>query len=281
VMSKANNLSGVLRVAAMDAAISFPSFVLFPHEKGACNSQDRAEVKRRLALWGAGEVESLATLARASMLMRAFTSGATTRPTSTQRAKALIHKGQFSRAAMLADSFGVAPASSEKYHALNLMHHAPGGFLYEDLVELFGEPKPVEATASAPNIGVDKVRECIAAALPVTSPHRDGWRMEHLEALARDHAFAATLATFISNIATRNVPSVTADYLTSATIVALLKKSEEDTQAFVAIVADPRLQCILPLYDMSNTYKEGELWFFDEEGNLTHNQASRRGVRQG
>jgi hypothetical protein len=48
-----------------------------------------------------------------------------------------------------------------------------------------------------------------------------------------------------------------------------------------AIVADPRLHCILPLYDMLYTNREGGLWFFDEEGNLTHNQASRKGVRQG
>ena len=47
------------------------------------------------------------------------------------------------------------------------------------------------------------------------------------------------------------------------------------------IVADPRLYCIIPLYDMLYTDKEGELWFFDEEGNLTHNHASRRGVRKG
>jgi len=118
VMSKANNLSSVLRVAAMDAVMSFPSLVLFPHEKGACNSQVREEVKRRLELWGARELESLAALARASTPVRAFTTCATTRPTSTQRAMALIHKGQFSRAAMLAYSFGVAPASAETYHAL-------------------------------------------------------------------------------------------------------------------------------------------------------------------
>jgi hypothetical protein len=115
---------------------------------------------------------------------------------------------------MLADSFGVAPASDETYHALNLMHPASRGVLYEDLVELYEEPTPVNTTAPAPNIAVDKMRECIAAAPPLTSPHRDGWsRMEHQEALSRDETFAATLATFISNIARGDVPSITADYL--------------------------------------------------------------------
>jgi hypothetical protein len=35
VMTKANNMLGILRVVAMDAVIIFPSLVLYPHEKGA------------------------------------------------------------------------------------------------------------------------------------------------------------------------------------------------------------------------------------------------------
>jgi len=45
------------------------------------------------------------------------------------------------------------------------------------------------------------------------------------------------------------------------------------------IMADPRLHCILALYDMLYTDIVGELWYFDEDGNLTHTQQSRRGVR--
>ncbi len=54
VVEKANNLSGILRTAAMDGVMLFPSLIMFPHEKGACCSKVRAEVKRRLTLWGAG-----------------------------------------------------------------------------------------------------------------------------------------------------------------------------------------------------------------------------------
>ena len=50
LMTKANNLSGILRVVTMDAVMIFPSLVLYPHEKGACYSQVRAEVKHRLTL---------------------------------------------------------------------------------------------------------------------------------------------------------------------------------------------------------------------------------------
>jgi len=52
--------------------------------------------------------------------------------------------------------------------------------------------------------------------------------MEHLELLSRDDAFATAMATFTSNIASGDVPATTADYLASATLVPLLKKSEED-----------------------------------------------------
>jgi hypothetical protein len=53
-MKNANNLSEILRVAGMDVVMLFPSLVLFSHEKGACNTQVRAEVKGSSAL-GSGE----------------------------------------------------------------------------------------------------------------------------------------------------------------------------------------------------------------------------------
>ena len=37
-----------------------------------------------------------------------------------------------------------------------------------------------------------------------------------------------------------------------------------------AIVANPHLHCILPLYDMLYTDMVRELWYFDEDGNLSH-----------
>jgi hypothetical protein len=103
----------------------------------------------------------------------------------------------------------------------------------------------MEATSTP--IHVDKIRECIAAAPPLTSPHRDGWRMEHLEALSRDGAFASALAIFTSNIATGDVPTSTADYLASATLVALLKKSEEDIQAMRLLLGPDFALPIRPL----------------------------------
>ena len=137
---------------------------------------------------------------------------------------------------MLADSFGVAHASAETFRALDIMHPALGEVNSNDLSQLYGEPKQVIRDEAPNTIHVEKVRECIAAAPSLASPHMDGWRMEHLEALSRDDAFAAALASFISNIASADVPTATANYLASATLVALLKKNEEDIQAMRALL---------------------------------------------
>ena len=71
--------------------------------------------------------------------------------------------------------------------------------------------------------------------------------MEHLEAFARDEAFDAVLAVLITNVATANIPSSTADDLASATLVALLKKNEEDTQALRELMGPNFVLPIRPL----------------------------------
>ena len=48
-----------------------------------------------------------------------------------------------------------------------------------------------------------------------------------------------------------------------------------------AIVANKRRYRVLLLYDILYTYKVGELWYFDEDGNLSHTLGSRKGVGQG
>ena len=101
--------------------------------------------------------------------------------------------------------------------------------------------------AASITIHVDKVRECIAAAPPLTSPNRDGWRMEHLEALARDDAFATALAIFTSNIVSGDGPTSTADYIAFAALVALLKKNLEDIHTMRALLGPDFVLSIRPL----------------------------------
>ena len=41
------------------------------------------------------------------------------------------------------------------------------------------------------------------------------------------------------------------------------------------------MQRVLPVYDMLYTNIVGELWYFDEDGNLSHTLRSRKGASQG
>ena len=84
---------------------------------------------------------------------------------------------------MLADSFGVALASAETFQALDILHPAREEVNPDDLTKLYGESRQVIKDGASTTIRVDKVQECIAAAPPLISPHKDGWRIEHLEAL--------------------------------------------------------------------------------------------------
>jgi hypothetical protein len=47
------------------------------------------------------------------------------------------------------------------------------------------------------------------------------------------------------------------------------------------IVMNTVLHRVLPLFDMVYTYRVGELWYFDEDGKLSHTLGCRKGVRQG
>jgi len=71
--------------------------------------------------------------------------------------------------------------------------------------------------------------------------------MEHLEALFRDDAFASALATFISNIASDDVPTTTADYFASYMLVAVLKKNDDDMKALRELLGPDFVLPIRPL----------------------------------
>jgi hypothetical protein len=71
--------------------------------------------------------------------------------------------------------------------------------------------------------------------------------MDHLEAFTRDEAFAAVLAVFIINVATANTSSSITDYMASETLVALLKKNAEDTQALRELMGPDFVLSMRPL----------------------------------
>jgi hypothetical protein len=85
---------------------------------------------------------------------------------------------------------------------------------------------PTRETTSV-SITTEDVQKCLAEVAPLTTPHKDdGWRAEHLSALCKDPDCATTFTTIISAMAA-GVTDRTCDIVSSATLVIILKKTEE------------------------------------------------------
>jgi len=69
-------------------------------------------------------------------------------------------------------------------------------------------------------------RDCSLA-----TPHKDGWTAEHLLALCNDIDCGPAFVDLISALATWDVTDITCDLLSSATLVVLLKKTDEEMEA--------------------------------------------------
>jgi hypothetical protein len=67
----------------------------------------------------------------------------------------------------------------------------------------------------------------LAYAPPLSSPHKDGWRVKHLTSLAADLACGEALAKFISTLIKGDVSNNISDFVSSAMLVVLLKKYAE------------------------------------------------------
>ena len=114
--------------------------------------------------------------------------------------------------------------------AIRHLHPEPGVVAPEDLLEYYGPPVPVTRETTKLDISHTVLLECLDAAAPLSSPHRDGWRFEHLKALAQDDACAAQLTRIVNAIVRADVPGPIAAILSSATLTVLLKKDEETMQ---------------------------------------------------
>ena len=98
-----------------------------------------------------------------------------------RRGIALIRNGQFSRAAQLAGSHGQAPASPDTVAAIRHLHPEPGVVAPEDLLEYYGPPVPVTRETTKLDISHTVLLECLDAAAPLSSPHRDGMEVRAFE----------------------------------------------------------------------------------------------------
>ena len=76
-------------------------------------------------------------------------------------------------------------------------------------------------------ITVEILRNCMATAPPLSSPHRYGWRTEHLSQISPNDSCCEALAAFATSIIQGDVFDKISHLLSSATRVVLLKKDVE------------------------------------------------------
>jgi hypothetical protein len=91
------------------------------------------------------------------------------------------------------------------------------------------------------------LRTCIAAASPLSSPHKDGWRLENFIPLVADPYCGEALATFMTVIVKGDVSKKIANPLSSATLAILLKKDAETIEEMKRVLGDAYVQPQRPL----------------------------------
>jgi hypothetical protein len=98
----------------------------------------------------------------------------------------------------------------------------------ESLRRLYGPRVTPTREGTAVTITPEDVYKCLAEVAPLTTPHKDGWRAEHLLALCKDADCGAAFTDVIAALAAGDTTDDTCDLLSFATLVVLLKKTEEE-----------------------------------------------------
>jgi hypothetical protein len=70
----------------------------------------------------------------------------------------------------------------------------------------------------------------LAEVAPLTTLHKDGWRAEHLLTLCKDLDCGAAFTDLIATLVAGDVTDNTCDLLSYATLVILLKQTEEEME---------------------------------------------------
>ena len=219
--------------AAFDALLAFAACTKFPHQSGASSSQVSREGARRLRLWVDGDLDSLLREAVAASAPR----GSACRARSSAawrhgRAAELVRVQRYNAAAALPESYGVAPCTPETVTALHALFPGVPGTPAPGLAVPAPDAPPPDC--SGPTVSVDSLRYVLSKAPRRSAPHRDGWRVEHLRAGASDARCAVAMAAVFTRIARADVPATTKAYFGSATLIALMKKDEEEVRTMRA-----------------------------------------------
>jgi hypothetical protein len=215
-------------MTALNMVFMFPFLVLGPHRLEASSSNVKAETKTCLHLWHKGSLVELASQAVVAWLAQPVN-------TKTKKAKvALMQYNQFARVAGLADIKGIVNATQDTLDTLLALFKEPGVVEEATLRRLYGPTITPTRELLSVIITSDLVKKCLASVAPLTTPHKDGWRPEHMLALYGDQACKATITDLVGALANGDVTDATCDLPSSATRVVLLKKTEAEMEALKA-----------------------------------------------
>jgi hypothetical protein len=147
---------------------------------------------------------------------------------------ALLRHNQFARVAGLGDNKGIADATHDTLDALPKLLKEPEAVEEATLRRMYG-PMVTHTRESMPTtITPGMVKKCLEAVAQLTTPHKHGWRAEHLLALCADHDCEAAIIDLVWALAAGDIRDATCDLLFSPTLVVLLKKTEVEMAALRA-----------------------------------------------
>jgi len=139
----------------------------------------------------------------------------------------LLKKNQFAKASAMAGSLGDADATHDTIDAISPLFPNPGVVDPHDLIDMYGPIAPPLEEQPLSDVTLELLRTCPETTPPLSSPHRDGWRNEHLVDLARDTECVTALARVLTTVVAGDVPKKTTDIMSSTTLIILLKKDAE------------------------------------------------------
>jgi len=150
---------------------------------------------------------------------------------AARRAATLLRHNQIARATGLAGSKGIEDATHDTLDAIPDLFKEPRHVDEDTLLRLYDPRVTPTRESMAVTLTPEDVYKCIVAVTPLTTPHRDGWRAERMLALCKDHDCIAPSIDVIVALAAGDVTDETCDLLSSATLVVLLKNTEEEMEA--------------------------------------------------
>jgi hypothetical protein len=102
--------------------------------------------------------------------------------------------------------------------------------LQEDLIFVDGKAQSVTEKIMEVIVDIGALRTCLHTLQPLSSPHMYGWWNKRLETIARDDKCAEAIATFTKLVTNGRIPSSMTYYMTTATLVIIMKKEVHDIE---------------------------------------------------